>query len=169
MGDRDLEFNQEGLLIAGLHECNLEILKDNFVNKFETSQTRRKIFEQFESWIHMLLQDYQVYEVWADGSFVTNKINPNDIDVVLFVHAVDYIRIYKNWDKLRDVELVDAYISLAVCEESKKYFSEQEYCTFVNNRNYWRGQFGFDRSDNPKGFLVLKNNDLKMGGDFACQ
>ncbi len=164
-----MEFNQDGVLIAGLHECNFSILKDIFVEKFETSQTRKKIFEQFVLWVKQLTQDYQIYEIWIDGSFVTNKVNPNDIDVVVFAHADDYLRLYSQWVKLRDVGLIDAYLSLAICEKSEKSLCKQEYWSFVNNRNYWRGQFGFDRSDNPKGFLVLKESDLRVGGDSICQ
>lgn len=164
-----MEFNQDGVLTAGLHECNFSIIKDIFVDEFETSQTRKKIFEQFVMWVNLLVQDYQIYEIWIDGSFVTNKVNPNDIDLVIFVHVNDYLRLNSNWDKLRDVKLIDAYYSLAVCEKSQNALTEKEYWPFVNNRNYWRGQFGFDRSDNPKGFLVLKENDLRLGGDSGCQ
>lgn len=33
---------------------------------------------------------------------------------------------------------------------------------FTNKRNYWRGQFGFDREDNPKGMIKITQQSLML-------
>ena len=40
---------------------------------------------------------------------------------------------------------------------------QQNNCLkLVNNRNYWRGQFGFDREDNPKGMIKISKEYLSL-------
>ena len=48
-----------------------------------------------------------------------------------------------------------------------KKLSPQDYGEQINNRNYWKGQFGYSRDDIPKGIIVLKETALKsfVGGD----
>jgi hypothetical protein len=53
------------------------------------------------------------------------------------------------------------YIACAANEKSKQILSPADYNAVVNNRNYWRGQFGFDRQDNPKVIIKLDCASLK--------
>ena len=151
-----MEFNKDGSLEPGLHEIDKDEFENLFVKQFSTSQTRQIIYNSLVQWKNQLTSHYRIYEIWVDGSFVTNKTNPNDVDVVVFVHAQDYMKLAQNWESVRSANRIDAYMTLAICDESKKALEESQYWEFVNNRNYWRGQFGFDRNDLPKGIIVLK-------------
>lgn len=167
-----MEFGENGLLAPGFHEIELDEFEKLFVENFTTSQTRRRIFENFKKWRENLLSQYSVFEIWMDGSFVTSKVNPNDVDIVIFVHIQDYVRLGQNWENIRNADDIDAYYTLAICEESEKCVEPVTYYSFVNNRNYWRGQFGFDRKDSPKGIIVLKCTQQEVrsqGGDSQCQ
>lgn len=165
-----MEFSKEGLLEPGLHKMSIEDFENTFVKEFNTSQTRRKIYDSFIVWKEQLVQKFKIHEIWIDGSFVTKKINPNDVDIVVFVHAIDFNNLAKEWNLISSSDNIDAYMTLAVCEESEKTIEAQVYWQFVNHRNYWRGQFGFDRNDYPKGIVVLNCDQQKnladKGGDL---
>lgn len=167
-----MDFNDKGLLEPGFHEMDIAEFENAFVNSFTTSQTRQTIYSNFEQWKNRLTSQYKIHEIWVDGSFVTDKINPNDVDVVVFAHALDYNKLSQDWNNFRNVNKIDAYLTLAICDESKKIVTDQNlYWQFVNNRNYWRGQFGFDRNDSPKGVIVLKctqQNVTVQGGGAQC-
>lgn len=73
----------------------MSTLEQVFVNQFATSSTRRKLFEHFLDYneaLKKLISDG--FTQWVNGSFVTKKENPRDIDVVTFV----------NYDLLQDKE-----------------------------------------------------------------
>lgn len=169
-GEVTVEFNTEGLLEPGFHEIDRKKFKDIFVSAFTTSQTRQTIYDSFVQWEKKLISQYKIYEIWIDGSFSTSKVNPNDMDIVVFVHAVDYNKLAHDWENFRNVSNIDAYLTLAICNESENDVTDKEvYWQFVNERNYWRGQFGFDRNDSPKGIIVLKyaqKNVTMQGGDI---
>lgn len=151
-------FNEKGLLNPGFSEYKLDEFEKIFVNSFNESQSRKAIFNGFIKWMKQLLTFCYPDEIWVDGSFVTNKVNPNDMDIVVFV---DLIVLYNNKRELEEMRkfgeenLCDTYIA----------FSPNEHypgnIKLVNHRNYWKGQFGFDREDNPKGIVKLSNEDLE--------
>lgn len=158
-----MEFSSLGLISPGLHRMDMSDFKQQFVDNFTVSRTRTGIFNSFLMWKDNLIRNYRIHEIWVDGSFVTNKINPNDIDVIVYVYATDYLKLSKNWKSIRSAKNIDAYMTLAICEENEKCVDPKEYYAFVNHRNYWRGQFGFDRNDNPKGIIILDCEE--EGGD----
>jgi hypothetical protein len=58
------------------------------------------LFQNYLSYIHDFKnQISENFYQWIDGSFVTSKLNPNDIDIVTFVSAENY---EKNSSKLVD-------------------------------------------------------------------
>ena len=62
--------------------------KNIFVDNFQNSNTRQDNWNNFLEFHHDIekVSRYLVKH-WLDGSFVTNKENPNDIDVVSFVSS----------------------------------------------------------------------------------
>lgn len=97
-----------------------------------------------------------------DGSFATTKVNPNDADLILFIDYADLAKIQSAWSQLQTQHPhLDMYFACAANEKTKKLLSPGDYNQVVNNRNYWRGQFGFDRQDNPKGIIKLDCNSVR--------
>lgn len=167
-----MELNEKGYLDAGLHMSSMQELKEVFVKQFTTSQTREEIYNNFLEWKTELEKKYRIYEIWVDGSFATNKINPNDIDIVVFAYLENNQELFHQWNSIRNKDKIDAYLTIAVCEENKKILTPKLFYEMVNQRNYWRGQFGFDRNDLPKGIIVLNSNQenlITQGGDTLCQ
>lgn len=75
------------LLPEGMHICDMAEVEQKMVKPFATSTTRRPIFEGLSRY----LNDCQIHgisgRIWLDGSFVTGKNNPGDVDVVSLVSA----------------------------------------------------------------------------------
>jgi hypothetical protein len=69
------QFTDEGLLPPGVHETDLEELKE----KMGWSRKRRELLEGLEEALG-LMASCGVARVYLDGSFVTDKDRPNDVD-----------------------------------------------------------------------------------------
>lgn len=84
-----LVFNNKGFITpSGSFISNNEELRSEFVDKFPNSTTRQEIFSLFQDYIKDFKSEISnTFSVLIDGSFVTNKKNPNDIDFVIFLDA----------------------------------------------------------------------------------
>lgn len=145
--------NLKGSIIT---DYTLEDIQSHLVTPFHSSKTRLKIFQSFTNFIKDLDNRF-VYRIWIDGSFCTNKENPNDIDCLIFlkpsIDTPDY------FDKLRTLKIddVDQYAML------DKYFSPAKtpgHISLLNQEKYWMGQFGFDRQRRHKAIIELQMEDL---------
>ena len=69
---------------------DIDTFKQEFVDNFPDSETRSVIFEQFEGFNSQFQEEVtDVYLQWVGGSFTTKKLNPRDIDVVMFIeHSI---------------------------------------------------------------------------------
>lgn len=111
-----------------------------------------------EEIVQRLLAEQVQGEMWVNGSFLTQKIDPLDSDVVLRIPnsfldsaSPDQIAVVE-WvatDDLKSSHHCDSYVFVAYPDEHPKYW-EGEYAYA-----YWMRQWGFDRSDNLKGMAVL--------------
>jgi hypothetical protein len=79
-------FTSEGLLPEGVHDCSLTELEERF-GQFQTSDIRCRLFERLTRFVHQAAATGLVSAIILDGSFVTSKDNPNDIDLILVLRA----------------------------------------------------------------------------------
>ena len=88
----EIKFDEFGNLFpAKRNKLDLYLLKQVFVDEFQESQTRNAIFEGFQKFLTNFSNFTNIsFDIWIDGSFVTKKLNPNDIDVVLIIDASDF-------------------------------------------------------------------------------
>lgn len=152
-------FNENGLLNPGFHEYKLNEIDKIFVEDFSKSQTRKEIYSGFLKWLKELLNICIPNEIWIDGSFVTDKINPNDVDLVYFIDVNDYSKNNEQINQLRELGIqnnCDTYIAFSPNSKLPAELNND----ITNKRNYWRGQFGFDREDNPKGMIKITKQSL---------
>ncbi|AQG78620.1 DUF6932 family protein [Spirosoma montaniterrae] len=74
-------------------KIDLDMLEHVFVREFANSITRQTIFEQYRAYTDRLLTLLPGgFTQWIDGSFVSRKLDPNDIDVLTFIDADLYSR-----------------------------------------------------------------------------
>jgi hypothetical protein len=129
----------------------------NFVHRFPQSITRKNLFGEFSDYLislkNILGNDFFQ---WVDGSFVTNKLNPNDIDLVTFVDWEIYAANESKIDSLRDFRnntdaRIDGYFVPVYSENHKKHVLYQA------DNLQWLYQFSRSRTDRKKGFIQLNH------------
>ena len=108
----------EPLLTEGMHYRTLDELRDRCVATFPLSSTRPGLMANLDSAIARLNSAGVPGEVWIDGSFLTAKIDPADVDLVLRTSAMwfendatpEQREAVERFDAgLRDSEHLDAY------------------------------------------------------------
>ena len=78
------EFTASGLLPAGIHSATLEEVRERFGGNERREQLLTGLVEALR-----LLRAAGCRHVYMDGSFVTSKERPNDIDVCWDIEGVD--------------------------------------------------------------------------------
>jgi len=76
--------DEHGFLPAGVHECTLDEIKAKF-GAFQRSDRRPQLFARLEAFLSEAKASGLVVSVVVDGSFVTAKHEPNDIDLIVVV------------------------------------------------------------------------------------
>jgi hypothetical protein len=126
---------------------------------FPLSATRRGIFQNFLQVLQKLADSRISGYLWIDGSFVTTKFNPRDVDIVLCIASDIYDncsveqRALLDWiesEALRSGYQCDAYISV------EWPMAHPLHAEGVAARNYWRNFFGHTRQGYEKGIAVLQ-------------
>lgn len=147
------------LLDPGRHPMTIEQLRDTCVTAFPTSQTRARIMDGFEEVVGRLLVAGVHGEIWVDGSFVTEKKNPNDIDFVLRIQAdvdenaneqqreaINFLH-----EDLRNDLWCHSFVLIEYNEDDPRFWVG-EYM-----RAYWMKQWGFSRDEQTlKGMAVIE-------------
>lgn len=140
----------EPLLQAGIHDITKADLSNHFVTPFVNQEKRLKLIERFGFLIEKVEEIGISFEVWINGSFVTKKEEPNDIDVAFFFDP-------KAANALApDKKLI--FQEVAANSLSKYRYNCDVYFLPNDNanlRSYWRGWFGFMRNEQPKGFARI--------------
>jgi hypothetical protein len=151
----------------GKINLTLDEFKKSFVDGFVPQNQRRlEIFSHYMQFIQQFKQEVsQDFIHWIDGSFVTKKTDPRDID---FVTLIDY-RTYEKHEttienKFRGQAakdlfgLVDAYvIKMYPLGHARRWVSEYDLV-------YWRRWFGETKMNRAKkkfkkGFIELNFGD----------
>jgi hypothetical protein len=73
--------NPDGFLPSGLFDCDLPEMRARF-GVFRTSDRRPQLFARLEELVRAMRLSGLFEELIIDGSFVTLKEQPNDIDVI---------------------------------------------------------------------------------------
>ena len=129
--------------------------KAEFVDAFPQSDTRQVIFRNFSEYIEKLIPIIgNGFHQWIDGSFVTRKLNPRDIDLVTFIDADIY---YSNEP---EIDLLRAYHrdnKTGVDEYFVKIYPEThlKHAFYHMDLFQWRNQFTTSRARKSKGFIQL--------------
>jgi hypothetical protein len=77
-------FNERGWLPEGIHDCTLDEAGSRF-GFFQQSDRRPHLWQKFVEFLGEVKPTGLVKHVILDGSFVTSKPDPNDIDLLLIV------------------------------------------------------------------------------------
>ena len=133
---------------------DLPTLERFFVEGFTMSATRRRLFDAYRHYtelIHDTLPTGAALTQWIDGSFVTGKLNPSDVDVVTLVDFAQYEQNEQFFDALRQLRYerktdVDGYFV-------KVYPADHLDCRLYDlDRADWYFRFLTPKPKGNKGF-----------------
>lgn len=155
-----LEFDDKGHLIPyNVIELSYKNFIANFVKQFPLNSTRHQIFNNFEVFLgEFSSKVYPNFQIWINGSFVTKKVNPNDIDCLIFIN---YEWLKENELKLSDFknkiknDRLDVYFLI-------EYSANHEFRVLTETDTfYWKDWFSRTRinrsgKSSPKGFVELQ-------------
>ncbi len=155
-----IQFDEKGNAKPyGLTKLTYEECREYFVDAFPDSETRDKNWEQFLEF-HKDIEDVSKFSVkhWIDGSFVTNKLSPKDIDVVSFVRPENLTLALQQFDMnksdpkgyVKNKYNIDNYI-VVDCSSSHPYYGKMK-----QQREYWLKFFSTDRNDDPKSLIEVE-------------
>lgn len=140
------------LLHPGFHETDVSSLHEKFVKPFGNNDRRRDLTERLTKFINKFSEFGVQCEIWLDGSYVTEKPMPNDVDVVVLLNAKQVNQMspdaLKALSDHLDRNTAKARYSCDV------YYIEDDH---RDKKAYWRGLFGFCHDQKtPKGLAVVR-------------
>jgi len=133
---------------------------------FGGNKRRRSLFHLLEEFIQALLVAEIACEVWLDGSFLTKKDEPSDLDVTAILEpdvsealSDDQLSLI---DKIADCEFaedVDSFAFVKLRRDHTDYGDE-----YLDPAYSWGQQYGLECSERyVKGFVVLRLRETHVG------
>ena len=154
------------LLPSGFHQKTLSEVREMCVDPFPLSERRHLLMDGLERFVRTLEGQQISGNIWVNGSFTTEKIDPTDVDLVIEFDGDVY-------DKGTDLTRALLIKITSEEDEDREYFKEHYYCdpypiavfpesekelyeATEENRKYWIDKFGSDRRGKPKGLAVVE-------------
>lgn len=155
-------FEATGFLQPGRHPSTPTEIRTRLVDPFGQSVTRADLMD---GWLRRRADVSAIVPIemeWVNGSFVTEKLDPADIDVATFVRA-DFVDALTLTARQRLSEIVMGPVCRATyrCDAyfvpvfPRNHGLEPLYHRW---RGYWDAQWSFDRSGVEKGFLDVRSD-----------
>lgn len=153
-----IEFNEYGNpQPPGILESSFAEFQSTFVENFNHSQTRRVIFDSYESYVNDFKSEVSsAFRNWIDGSYTTTKLDPNDINLVNIVAYSDelnqkdqIIAKFLTHGGSKERYSVDGYFIQVYPTDDPRYAITQHWL------DYWLNWFGHDRQKRQKALIEL--------------
>jgi len=142
------------LLPVGFHSFDAASRRRLCVDRFPESFTRSRILKNLEDKISEINQQGIRGNIWIDGSFLTEKLNPDDADIALVISS----GILRSLTPLQR-QYFDTFRSTSYYDQYRidNYGIVLDLATAEGQwlQAYWLRQFGFSRSDEMKGILQI--------------
>jgi hypothetical protein len=74
--------NDDGLLPPGIYDCEMAEIQEQFASS-KHSAMRRKLFVRLREYVRRAGRSEEIVELIVDGSFITAKEEPQDIDLLV--------------------------------------------------------------------------------------
>lgn len=154
------ELDENGNLPPGRHAASVDDVRDVFVDPFERSSTRRAIFDWWTELRDALNELGGCQEHWLAGSFVSDKAQPNDLDLVTVLDGPAYDKMPRHRRKLIQAMVAgNVTEQLWRCDNYPLLHYPDGTAGHVPSRAaaaLWTSHFGTDRDGNERGLLVVE-------------
>lgn len=127
--------NDSGYLPAGVHAATLVEIEDRFGGESEL----RTVIMQSLRWTVALAVRAGVRRIVVDGSFITDRIEPNDVDCVLLFPPGSI----KESAAFRELRSGRPFVDAAIVRSDARFEA------------YVEGIYGTDRVGTPKGVIEV--------------
>lgn len=147
------------LLDAGFHVMTLADLRSRCVTAFPLSKTRSQIMDGLEKLVELLRSEAIIGDLWVDGSFLTQKLDPEDVDLVVCVESSLYENGTTAQQNLLDLLVVADMKADYFCDAYLLYQYSKDDALYGRGewlRAYWIKQFGFSRGVDMKGMALVQ-------------
>lgn len=139
------DFNDEGHLPPGEYEANIEEVKDRFGGSKSLKRSRLTV----SLWEFIKFIQYHAIRIYIDGSYTTNKLAPNDVDLLVILKP----NFYSN------LAAADRLLKFVVNNKNKLHiFAYTQGHESVKAYLEW---FKNDRNLRPKGIVFIEGKDDK--------
>lgn len=154
------------LLAPGRHKFSLTEIEEIFVRPFQMPAKRIHLFQRLEEIIQALLISDITCEVWVDGSFLTEKPDPNDLDVTVILEpdigealSSEQTELIETLAEGRFADDVDSFVFVKLRRVDPNFGSEA-----LDPAYSWGEQYGLECSERYlKGFVVLRLRETNVG------
>jgi hypothetical protein len=156
-----LEFDAKDYLKPySLIETDLDTFERYFIDDFPNSLTRKNLFINYLRYIESFKNRVShKFIQWINGSFISKKENPKDIDLVTFLDYEIFTAqepfLDKYWCFSLELEKLDAYLVKDYPTNHPNYYLET-----LKFKDQWAKLYSGSREDedgisHPKGFLQI--------------
>jgi hypothetical protein len=158
---QNLTFDAHGYLTPSEKiTIDLNTLEQVFVKDFPNSTRRKVLFDNYLRYVDAFAKEITPhFTQWINGSFVTRKENPKDIDFVTFLNSYTDRKNIEIIDRFQSFSLenenLDAYILEIYPTEDEKYLSYS-----LMNLEKWDTRFSYTKEHDdkiifPKGYIEI--------------
>ena len=130
------------LLKPGMHKLTMSGLQALAVDPFPGATQRAILYQSLMNWINVVTACGASGTLWLDGSFLTEKPDPGDIDCVLW---------YPRWSSPASATPANEHQIRSLLDKATAksiygldlYIESPTQSELVHRQAYWRGFFGF--------------------------
>lgn len=141
------------LLTAGIHRMTLSEFERLAVAPFPNDDQRQRLFLLFQQWVSNLQAKYVSAILWIDGSYLTTKLAPEDIDCVMW--RPSFTVQLSDLEKQEVLPLIER-VGVGARFGIDFYMESPTPSQKMGREAYWRGLFGFQHDGKrAKGFVEL--------------
>ena len=152
------EYNDEGCLPQGIYELTLSEVEKEFSH--EKSQKRQEMFEHYKIHLNEIKGTGCCLNHWIDGSYVTLKEDPGDIDTLTEFDGVK-IEELGMIDEIEDIIYNAPLRTNGVCHSLMVMKYPESYGKIYDEYLYYKSHILImlfcinKQTKNPKGFLKI--------------
>lgn len=151
------------LLPPGRHRMSMSVLEHLTVKSFADQGRRSDLFEEVERLHTELAALAMTCELWIDGSFLSEKIHPGDVDICVVVDSDHLNKVAEGNSSMLHIingrhlfgEVLETFLVPTRPVGHPDYDSE-----FMH---YWGGMWGKGYDDSLKGYAIITMGETDVG------